>query len=193
MQLKGIIQRLRAHYTRSDRGQIIVEVMVGLAVVTISFTGFFGLLRTAIGMSSYVADNYRATYLASEGVEIAKNILDRNFVERDTRAFNEGLELGSAFSSADGSWHYEVSYDDPDLKPRGPWLRPIMFDGARYGYAAGEQTPFTREIIIKDNGSSIIVRSIVSWSVKGAPFSIELADTFYHWWDYQDINSQDLN
>lgn len=181
MQL-NITGRLRAHYRKADRGQIIIEVMVALAVVTISFTGFFSLLRMAISMSSYVANNYKATYLAAEGIEITKNILDRNFVERDTRAFNEGLASGS----------YEVAYDTPSLQPHGA-LRNLTFDGTRYSYGGGEQTPFTREVIVQDGGDHITVRSIVSWRVKNMPFTIELADTFYHWWSYQNINSQDLD
>lgn len=172
-----------AHCRKANRGQIIVEVMVALSVVTISFTGFFGLLRSAISMTSYVADNYRATYLAAEGMEVVKNMLDRNFVERDTRAFNQDL--------ADGS--YEVEPGSTALMPVNGALRRLAFDGSEYSYDnGGDETPFTREIVIKNMGDYIFVRSTVKWSVKGMPFTIELADKFYYWWSTANINSQPI-
>ena len=62
----------------SRRGQSIIEAMVAISILTTGFLGIFALLSKSFFLSRVVADETTATYLASEGMEITKNIIDHD-------------------------------------------------------------------------------------------------------------------
>ena len=80
---------------RLSDGQVLVELMVAISVMVIGLLGIFTLLSQSLGLNRVAADQYIAANLAAEGVEVAKNILDHNVIERNP--WNEGLERDGEF------------------------------------------------------------------------------------------------
>jgi hypothetical protein len=160
-----------------NQGQILVETMVALSMVVIGLLGLLSLLTYSIGLNKIVSDQYVGSYLAAEGIEIIKNIIDTNIAIGDP--YNQGLSSGS----------YEVDYKSQQPKPlySSSSLRNLKFDGKRYTYSPNpgsfaEETPFTRKIEISYNGDfHMIVKSTVSWSTKGVSQSLTLEDHFFGW------------
>jgi hypothetical protein len=169
---------------RDMRGQILIEVMVALSIVVIAFSGVLGLLGTSLGLTRTISNQYVGTYLAAEGVEIVKNIIDENYFRGDrfgTRPFNQGISASRSYyldknSTSDNTGEYASNLQ-------------LRFDGAYYSYSAGENTPFRREIMIRqvdDNGDgsaeALEVTSRVTWSGKGGDFQAVVKDVFTRWW-----------
>lgn len=179
-----IIKKARIRATAADlvTGQILVETMVALAMVVIGLLGFLSLLSYSIGLNKVVADQYVASYLASEGIEIIKNIEDNNVAQ--------GLQSGEAYNANLSAGDYEVSYDtQPGTTLANYSGRNLTLDNSThfYGYNAGPnatRTPFVRKISISypHSEDEMVVQSIVNWTTRGGIQSIvTLEDHFYNW------------
>ena len=164
-------------------GQILVETMVALAMVVIGLLGFLSLLSYSIGLNKVVADQYVASYLASEGIEIIKNIIDTD-VAGGSNSFNTTVNQGNCGDNGcqvDYNSVALLSYDGKTLK----------FDNEtkRYTYSANNysDTPFVRKIIVTQNDprdglNEMTVQSIVRWTTRGGIQNIvTLEDHFYNW------------
>lgn len=152
---------------------MLVEAMVALGALVVGFLGILALLNQSLGVNRVVADNYAATYLAAEGIEVVKNIIDANVLSG--RPWNQGF--------ADGD--YEVAYASAALAPSANRL--LRFDPAtgRYSYeapASSRETPFRRRIQIRLVGADEMqVNSIVSWQSRGGSFNVNLENHFMNW------------
>ncbi len=157
---------------KASSGQALVEVMVAVSVLTVGFLGIVSLLSNALGLNRTIADNYTATYLAAEGIEVAKNILDANIVQK--QGWSQGF--------ADGD--YELDYASKALVPFVPdnFLKLDPATGL-YSYGGSVPTPFSRRVSIKlVSGNEIQVNSEVKWLGRGAAnFSVNLEDHFFSW------------
>lgn len=162
----------------SRSGQLLVEMLVALGILTVGFLSVTTLLSKALGLNRTIADNYTATYLATEGIEITKNILDGNILKIPTAGWNDGFENGS----------YEADFKDKALIPQNGGIRPILFDpdAHEYGYdpnVSGSPTPFYRTIQVRLVGTTeVVINSKVSWTSRGAAeFDVNLEDHFFNW------------
>lgn len=174
-----IFKKARVRATAADlvTGQILVETMVALAMVTIGLLGMLNLLSSSIGINKVVSDQYVASYLASEGIEIVKNMIDNNVAAN--LQYNLGLNTGS----------YQVDYDSNSLL--ADTGRMLQFDGGsggtmKYTYnpkgASPSQTSFRRTIDISNQGDEMIVKSTIDWVTRGGSnLEIVLEDHFYNW------------
>lgn len=163
----------------NQKGQILVETMVALGMVTISLMGLLSLLTNSISVNKIISNEYVASYLAGEGIEIIKNILDRNVSEG--RGFNEGLDLCQSESGC------RVQYNSPDYSiESAAQTKRLKFDDSAkiYQYDSGNDTSFSRTIKISENlgGNEIIVKSNVTWKSRGGiDYNIDLEDHFFNW------------
>lgn len=150
---------------------MLIEMLVALGILTVGFLSVITLLSRALGLNRVVADNYTATYLATEGIEVAKNILDSNAIRG--RGWNEGF--------GDGSYELESS----SLELSANQDRYLTFDpeSRRYGYGFSDTTPFKRVISVALNGQNeVVVNSRVDWvSRGGGTFNVNLEDHFFNW------------
>ncbi len=154
----------------SDSGQIIIESMIAITVVTVGLLGMFALLSRSLSLTRIVADQYVGANLASEGIELVKNIVDRNTIQ--FRPWNENASPGD----------YEIDYNDASLSAYSG--RPLSIDtDGKYGYDAGKSTPFVRHITISwPSPDEIKVVSRVDWTTRGgATFDATVEDSFYNW------------
>jgi len=161
------------NFLKNTKGQAIVESIIALSVLTVGFLSLIALMSNAIGLSKVNSEYYVATYLAAEGIEVVKNIIDTNVIAR--KSWNDGL-------ATDGD--YEVEYNSSSLLPNQN--RYLNFDfnpnNKTYNYSAGERTPFKRVIRIDNiNSNHIKVKSTVFWTSRGgAQFQVDLEDHFYN-------------
>ena len=151
-----------------------VEAMVALGVITVGLLGMLELLSNSLSLNRVAADQYTGTYIASEGIEIIKNLIDKNVIA--------GVPWNTGFSNG----FYEADYTNVSL-PLAPFGagRFINVDSTTgsYGYGAGMTTTYKRSIEIALIGADEIrVNSLVTWSSRGAAsFSVNVEDRFFNW------------
>src|ERR1700677_3574060 len=161
---------------RSARsGQTLIEVMIALFVLTAGFLGILSLLSQSIFLSKTVSNETVATYLASEGIELAKNMTDHDIYQYlDTPSFG-GWGGGSFDPTFPTSGDYQlddttcvgVGYDRPCGEASIYSGAPLRFDPTTdlYTYGGPDVTPFTRRIRVSVvSASEMVVDSIVSWN-----------------------------
>lgn len=177
------------HSRRS--GQFLVEALIAISILTIGFMAVLALLNRSLALNRVAADNYTASYLAAEGIEVVKNLIDHNVILRiqdpaTGPAWNAGLSDGC----------YQVSYEGLGTRVgAGVNCNPAVSEFLKfepdpvnlYDYTGSVQTAFKRIVqIINDptgsNPNEMKVVSIVVWkSLGGADYSVVLEDRFYNW------------
>lgn len=169
---------------KSRRGQTIIEAMIALSVLTSGFLGIVALLSRSFFLNRVTSDSLTATYLASEGIELAKNLIDH-----DVYAHLAIPPQGAGWDTTFGAGgNYELDYATCTSGACIPTIftgSTLKFDPAtgRYSYSGPNPTGFARLIrITVPNANEIVVSSIVTWSTGILTSqSIDLEDHFYNW------------
>lgn len=175
--------------------------MVALFILTTSMIGILSLLAQSLYLSKTVQNETIATYLAAEGIELSKSIIDHDvYAQRASVPGVTGWGVGdpdTAFGSG-GEFQFDYTICTGPSSPCGivplasigpPDVRPIGFNPIThlYYYGAPETTPFSRVIKVSvptaaPGNNELDVQSIVTWST--GPFttqSVQLEDVFYNW------------
>ncbi len=150
-----------------------VEALVAMSLIVVGLLGVFTLLSRSLSLNRVIANQYAGVMLASEGIELAKNLLDHNVLLGNV-AWNSGI--------ADGE--YESDYNDLTLSVYADRFLDFDSGSGVYSYDAGPATNFKRKITIKNdaNGQSVQVITYVNWITRGGgESSIQLEDTFFNW------------
>lgn len=147
--------------------------MVALGIVVIALLGMLSLLSNSLGINRVVADQYIGSYLAAEGIEVVKNILDTNVASG--KAPNEGIAncvSGCAFQ-----------YDSTQAEPNRMDTQLRIDKGTGlYSYDNGSNSGFRRSIYVSDATDHVKVTSKVMWKSRGGVTQeVELQDVFYYW------------
>jgi hypothetical protein len=152
-------------------GNLMVEAIVGISISIIGLLGIVAMLSKSLAISKDVSQKFVATYLAAEGIEVIKSLIDKNYV--DGQPWNKDIR--------DGEW--EVVYGGSSLQRATG--RFLYFDPQTgiYNYDTTKiQTPFQRIASTTAIGSDEIkVVSVVSWTERGVPKSVKLEDHFFNW------------
>ncbi len=140
-----------------------------MSLVTVSLIGIIALITRSFGFNRDVAVRLQAAYLATEGVELVKRMIDTSIARGDP--FNTTVPPGGP---------YRVEYGSDLLAPPSG---PLLFDSGRgYQYGAGLPTTLTREVFVEGLGSAALrVRSRVTWTERGRAQTIDMEDVFYAW------------
>lgn len=150
-------------------GFTLIELLVAMAVLSVGILGVMNLMIASIGRVGEARDRVIAANLAQEGVEIASNIRNSNWIGGS--AYNSGL--------GEGTWCADAA--DQNLSACGSY--GINWDGSLYTHEEGEATGFERRIVIEtgSDGSNSFTRvqSIVSWD-EGAQ-SLTAETHLYDW------------
>lgn len=157
---------------QDKKGQMVIEAMIAASVLTFGLLGALDLLNRSLKLGPVISNNYIATYLAGEGVEIVKNIIDTNRLQ--SLPWDTGFPAGGDF---------EADYASAILTP---YLgRSLFFDSGTnlYSYSgSGRQTSFIRLIRITiASAVETRVNSVVTWSTGRAQSSINVEDHFFDW------------
>ncbi|MEX0689858.1 MAG: hypothetical protein WD471_00090 [Candidatus Paceibacterota bacterium] len=160
-------------YKNNQKGQILIESIVAISIGVMAVTGVLTMLTSSIGASNDLGQRATGTYLAAEGVEIVKSLIDKNYV--NSSAWNAGISSGS----------FEAEYNSSGLLSNNNRLFYFNPSSGIYSYddSSGVQTTFRRLIKIHNVDSyHIRVRSTVSWTERGGETNeIMLEDHFYNW------------
>lgn len=186
----------------SKKGQTIIEVMIALGLLTMGLLGLLDLLSQSFFLDRVISDQTKATYLAEEGVELAKSLIDNDSYLTAAPGSGGQPGWGACFGLSKGhSEQIELDYtslpispytstyscNDASIKPFIGGGDPLYFNPVTnlYSYApVGNSTNFTRDIIVTAiENYELGVQSIVSWST--GPITnqtINLQDDFYNWY-----------
>ncbi|MEZ4156826.1 MAG: hypothetical protein R3B52_02560 [Candidatus Paceibacterota bacterium] len=162
----------------NNKGQLLIESLVAITVIVISILGIFTLVSRSLSLNRVVNDQYVGTYLAAEGIEVIKNIVDTNVLTH-CEPWNQGVNTAG---------EYQVNYDTQLFgsqtltQTNGP--AQLNFDGTMYShYSGGQPTKFYRSVTLDPiTANHLKVVSLVQWETRGnANFETVLEDHFYNW------------
>lgn len=167
-------------FLKNKKGSLMVELMVTASLIMIGLIGIFSLLIHSTSMNKDVVHRFEATYLATEGIEIMKNIIDTDVAIPGGVFFNSTLASGQ---------NYEVQYDTNKENLReifGSSTIPLQLDlaGATGLYTynnIGIKTPYTRTIVVQGGGDTMTIKSEVAWEVDGERNVVNLEEIFQNW------------
>ena len=161
--------------------------MVAISILTVGFLGITTLLTKSFQLNRIASDQTKATYLAAEGIEITKNLIDHD-------VFN-GIATGvggwgTCFSFPNGYYQLDYTTTNCSLIPFSLVSNPaaVYFDSATGLYsdspvgAGSTKTIFTRDVQVVNNGDEIDVYSTVYWNPTSlSARRMTLEDHFYNW------------
>ncbi len=177
------------------RGQSLVEALVALTILMTGFVGITTLLAKSFELNRLAANETQATYLAAEGIEVTKNIIDYDVYSGIASGGDGTTGWGSSFPR---SGYYLLDYKSVTTagtfySPYSPPNSPLYFDPTTHLYGLTNtpgdvSTDFTRNIYVKRinvPGSPTIpildVQSTVTWNNGVTSNSVTLEDEFYDW------------
>ena len=162
---------MQARY-RKNKGYILIEAIIAITIAVVGLLGIFALLSRSLSLNRVVSDRIVASYLAAEGIEIVKNLIDNNILAG--KPWNAGIPNGT----------YEVDYMDTGLRPDSSRFINLNSETGAYGYAELVPTLMKRVITIRNSsdGEVITVGSRVNWTTRGGgKFDINLEEHLFHW------------
>lgn len=169
----------RSSDTRT-KGYLLIEAMVAMGVLMSGVLGIFALMSQSIKLTRVIDDQYVATYLAAEGVELVKNLLDAN-----ASNINSGRPWNALGFASNGCYEVDVFVEELDAAPvvacPDGGVTPLRLSGgSEYQYQAGNSTPYVRTVAIEPIGTvGVRIVSTVKW--RGGSSSVSLEDKFYNW------------
>lgn len=168
----------------AEAGQSLIEVLFIVVLTTAVIAGNVSFLARSYAITEFVAEQTTATYLAAEGIEIVKNLIDANCLRRS--AWNDGISEGT----------YEVDYQSPRLEAfENKFLKfdpTTLFYSYKNYSGEAEDSQYKRVVEIdatktgkgkdkKDNDAGINVVSKVEWTGRHGKQNVELTSFFYNW------------
>jgi hypothetical protein len=175
------MDKLIPHIIKNKDGQLLIEAIVAISVMMVGMLAVFGVLSESLSLNRVAADQYIGANLASEGIEIVKNMVDSEY------SLGFGFGLSPALVYMDGK---KCAIDinttlsnPPDSSGCTSDPPALKFDKVNgYSLGADNQTKFQRYVEIKSSGNTIEVKSTVEWKRKGGATSkITAIDTLYNW------------
>ena len=164
------------------RGQTLIEALIALSVITMGFLGIMALLSKSFFYNRTITDRLTASYLASEGVEIAKNLIDHDGYAK--------LGWGNCFAGhMNGGGVGDFAFDDTSVDCTAAYASNmrLQLDPTTHAYtyqttAGSVATAFSRDVRVALVGDEITVASIVTWDTGPLTSqSVRLEDHFYKW------------
>ncbi|MFH1192860.1 MAG: hypothetical protein V1656_00900 [Candidatus Jorgensenbacteria bacterium] len=169
------IQKTPNRFGEKD-GSFLVESIVALSLAVVGILGIVVLLTRSLGLTSNVSQRAVATYLAAEGIEVTKNIIDA--------AIAKGDGWVAAFSGIPSVFEVEYDSDSASLVELSGIAWPLRFDSANGTYSyqpRGQETPFRRVMTVAADDASSTVNAVVTWTVRGTKETLNLEDHFWNW------------
>ncbi len=170
----------------NSKGQTVIEAIVAIMLLTTGFLGADAPLSRSFFLNRVITDDTKATYLASEGIEIVKNLIDHDIYQGIAGDGPGWVNPGPLPCCAAGT--YRLDYSSTQLTPYPfPQSSPTLlkFDPATdaYDYTGSVNTGFNRWITITyPNVGEVAVIAHVEWSTGSfTSRNVTLEDHFYNW------------
>lgn len=159
-------------------GFTLVEVLVSLFLLFIVISAASALVSKALSSTQTTRSKFIASYLAQEGIEIAVNIRDANWVNQ--------VSWDNGLAARPEGLDYEADYQSPSLSSyQGRYLR--VDSNGFYNYTNGDQSIFIRKITVQkiddlDGTYHLRVISQVNWTQKGQNYTFSAIEDLYNWY-----------
>lgn len=163
----------------------LVETVLAVSLTTIVLTGVCGLILTTMQASAGNRSSLQATYLAQEGLELARFVRDSNWLQNYEWDGGGAGTWGQDFSLSSAQPQKTLYFSRVEQAPFVQ-LSTSPSDGE---FKLGALT-FKRALTVEGVQSSagigmeedqIQVRSIVTWQERGRERSVELSTFLSNW------------
>lgn len=184
---KFMIYDLRIKNFRKERGFSMVELIITVFILSFGIVSVYGAFTNIIIAGHNISSRLIAVYLAKEGMEIARNIRDGNFVnneiwDKDIKDCEKGCQADyKTGTSKETSLNKLKRYDDNKFLS-------LNTDGF-YSYDSGVVSKFKRKITItkplkKESYKNDVLKIAVEvfWDYSGKKFSFATEGYLYNWY-----------
>jgi len=152
-------------------GFTLIEILIAISVLIVGIVGVYAIVPRIVGVTAENRDEFIASQLAQEGLEIVRNMRDSNWLR--------GVAWDSGLNNCSSGC--EIDYNDASFSSYADRFLKIDNNGF-YNYDSGEDTKFKRKITITPSSNVLDVKVEIFWSGKGSPFQIE--EKLYRWYNY---------
>jgi prepilin-type N-terminal cleavage/methylation domain-containing protein len=145
----------------NSKGFTLIETMVSLMMVSIAFLGIYGAVAKYSQQTKQIKENYVASLLGQEGIEVVRNMRDKNWVT--AAAWDNGLTSCSGCSGRTNGC--QAAYNATTLSAYNDTTGYLYINSGFYDYSGtGTLTPYKRQICIDESGSILHVVVNVYWT-----------------------------
>lgn len=178
----GSMKNMYTHETDTKRskGFTIIEAFVAISVLLVAITGPLVLVSLSLKASFSAKEQMIGVLLAQEGIEYVRNKRDTNIL-----AGNDWLDGLSGASYCGGSDGCIVDAAAEEIAACSGGCKTLLYDPQTglYGYTSGEESSFTRSIIVTeavaDREAEVV--STVFWKIAGITHTVIVRDRLFAW------------
>ncbi|OGF40576.1 hypothetical protein A2531_03535 [Candidatus Falkowbacteria bacterium RIFOXYD2_FULL_34_120] len=166
-----------------------LEVVITTAIIVVGLLGVSSLVAQNLRVQGINQYNLIASMLAQEGLEIARNIRDENWIDISLSALFPA-DWSDSLADTDGTIVLDYTNTNQFGNPPDDTPDNITDNGTRLFYTVnglfthvntGNPSPFRRLITVIDNGGNIQVTCAVRWSGRGITRDY-VAETYLYDW-----------
>jgi type II secretory pathway pseudopilin PulG len=179
-------------YPNITKGFTLAEVLVAIFILVTGIIGVSFLITNTISSVNHSSKKLVAAYLAQEGIEIARNIRDTNWLQHQanpTNPWDDGLTVcqctcdDMSFDGACVVDYMSPMIADPILEEFDATHDYLNNSSGFYSYSAGSPTKFKRKIVILPDGDVLHVCVRVEWEERGISYHVMAREDLYNWFD----------
>lgn len=169
---------------KNNKGQSLIETTVAISIVVTAMIGSITLVAFSLRSTTSTINRLIAQNLAWEGIEVAINLRDSNYMAGDpydTALTGADTTAIATFNESTNLWFFDFSanaFTDAST---------ILYrEGGLYRQASsapsGTPTNF-RRLVTLDNSTpdQIAVTSTVQWTERGDTFEVDAFRTLFDW------------
>ena len=166
-----------------NKGFSLMELILSIGIISTVLTGAISLISMSFSTAQIGKSRVIALGLVQEGLEIARNIRDNNWLagKRDAGSWRDGL------GSTESQQPWRVQYNSLSLLSPATGLPLKINTNGFYQYNSGTDTVFYRNIDIEyiDN-NEIKVTCQVDWRAGKRSGSVNAETILYNWLEPQE-------
>ncbi len=173
---------------RKLMGFTILELVVGIFILTIAVTGIYVLVSRLFIYGRYLSSKMTAAYLTQEGIEVVRGIRDTNWINNDE--WTAGIfccesDYSCPFGRTCQCDMCEADYESVRLYSANGQNLEVDSDGF-FGYPASPQrtTDFERIIGVRKHNEEYIETCVVTqWGPKTDSYKVKACDKLFNWFE----------
>jgi len=173
----------------NSKGLTLLGVLVAVLIFATMLMAIFNLMSRTTREVGRSRENFIATNLAREGIELIQFVRDTNMLSGSDWT---GNAAGDPLCDGAGQHHLIVDRHNNLIRvaaKSGEQNTQLYLDGDRYQHEkTAVPTPYHREIVIDCSAKNasgdehVVVESRVSWQSRGAGHDVVLRTNLYHWY-----------
>ena len=165
---------MKLKFIKQKNGFSIMEVMVAVAIIVIGLIGVLSLSLQNMQAQNVSKNSLIASQLAQEGLELVRNIRDKNWL--DGNAYDLGIVEGGTYAV---DYTFAIDSSINSIDEAGARLN---INGAGfYAHGAGDATAFYRLITIVDNTDYLEAECKVRWKGRNRTHDYTATTLLYDW------------